>query len=178
MPTATAVFQSTCPVRGTTDPDTFPLGNVNISIHAPLTGRNETPCISASALYDFNPRAPYGARRPLIADTRAYLYFNPRAPYGARRGIPHAGCSVFVISIHAPLTGRDSFEAYVDDYSTNFNPRAPYGARRWARCRGQNPASISIHAPLTGRDIAFSMRARWIRNFNPRAPYGARLPTV
>ena len=36
---------------------------INISIHAPHTGRDATIDGSITELNDFNPRAPYGARR-------------------------------------------------------------------------------------------------------------------
>ncbi len=38
------------------------LGQVAISIHAPLVGRDPTRCAAFSAGSDFNPRAPCGAR--------------------------------------------------------------------------------------------------------------------
>ena len=56
-----------------------------------------------------------------------------------------------VISILAPLTGRDASTAISWPATANFNPRAPYGARPPRGCIGHPPS-----------------------NFNPRAPYGAR----
>ena len=81
----TLKFQSTRPLRGATSWDAFSVRGDSISIHAPLTGRDNADKISAVAEFDFNPRAPYGARLE-----QAGIF-----------GI------MFDISIHAPLTGRD-----------------------------------------------------------------------
>ena len=105
----TSTFQSTRPIRGATADTWRQLHDLHISIHAPHTGRDArhgltaeititfqstrpirgaTPAAHASATNraDFNPRAPYGARRlhPCIGAGDGN-YFNPRAPYGARR---------------------------------------------------------------------------------------------
>ena len=104
----TITFQSTRPIRGATADTWRQLHDLHISIHAPHTGRDArhgltaeititfqstrpirgaTPAAHASATNraDFNPRAPYGARRlhPCIGAGDGN-YFNPRAPYGAR----------------------------------------------------------------------------------------------
>ena len=57
-----------------------------------------------------------------------------------------------VISIHAPLAGRDVFPALGVKFLLNFNPRAPCGARHKAICNIYSIPYISIHAPLAGRD--------------------------
>ena len=123
-------FQSTRPIRGAT-----------------LQGRRYHP-----RHMDFNPRAPYGARRNIRCErvelvefqsTRPIRgatprcpgacpwppYFNPRAPYGARHG-----------------QKLDKLKV------SDFNPRAPYGARRSHGSQSFPKISISIHAPHTGRD--------------------------
>ena len=151
-----------------------------ISIHAPHTGRDRTTTSKGTRMYNFNPRAPYGARpkrdsKPQESRT-VDDHFNPRAPYGARL------VSIIVhenawkkISIHAPHTGRDQSATMIKQrgykfQSTRpirgatclsrcngnlrgyFNPRAPYGARPYIpRVVGQ-AVNISIHAPHTGRD--------------------------
>ena len=56
-----------------------------------------------------------------------------------------------IISIHAPLTGCDSIDAF-ESYL----------------------ADISIHAPLTGCDVTGDVYASKEYNFNPRTPYGMR----
>ena len=79
-----------------------------ISIHAPHTGRDGTACCFSAARWDFNPRAPYGARRSCLPSTPFARNFNPRAPYGARLGGIWAVLLLCHISIHAPHTGRDA----------------------------------------------------------------------
>ena len=101
------VFQSTRPVRGATTGDDLSAVVVVISIHAPRAGRDERYHAVDTALFDFNPRAPCGAR-PRPADCSARTrHFNPRAPCGARR--------------------RDNLRERL--YYRHFNPRAPCGAR-------------------------------------------------
>ena len=101
--------------------------------------------------------------------------FNPRAPYGARRIELFVTIILSQISIHAPHTGHDVVNAHVPDSGTrfqstrpirgttwncppgsgrkkNFNPRAPYGARLEMQDRCARYAEISIHAPHTGHD--------------------------
>ena len=55
-----------------------------VSIHAPRAGR-DARCSAASHPHRrFNPRAPCGARLPLVGAAPSFLCFNPRAPCGAR----------------------------------------------------------------------------------------------
>ena len=127
------------------------LANISISTHAPLAGRDGASHGWKHRYRHFNPRAPCGARliKPVLASLMEY--FNPRAPCGARHYIPfwqgvqknfnpRAPCgarlatrsnllSIFEISTHAPLAGRDRHAI-----------RQP---RFYA---------ISTHAPLAGRD--------------------------
>ena len=101
---------------------------------------------------DFNPRAPYGARRRCrpCRQTRT-PYFNPRAPYGAR---PRPG-------------GCPSRHPY-------FNPRAPYGARRKMPGSGLKPSlHFNPRAPYGARPSPVPSTTKK-SHFNPRAPYGAR----
>ena len=153
-------FQSTRPLRGATSasiqftssfaisihaprtgrdylPRALIVNTIDISIHAPLTGRDCVDTIVSHPLkVDFNPRAPYGARRPRAAPPASPGgYFNPRAPYGARLAVdwrfqpvvefqstcPVRGTTlpkpqvvhVVVISIHVPRTGHDSKNAQI-----------------------------------------------------------------
>ena len=148
-------FQSTRPIRGATS---LPSGRklyYVISIHAPHTGRDCGARQRGSLRGHFNPRAPYGARRPSRCRCLHRGYFNPRAPYGARHTKNVLSLYSSSISIHAPHTGRDTprtFSAFIPalfqstrpirgataqsiittSAPTNFNPRAPYGARRTA----------------------------------------------
>ena len=81
---------------------------MEISIHAPHTGRDLTLLNVYKQWTDFNPRTPYGARQ---AD-RHLLLDDPdisiHAPHTGRDWLPHGvGAGGYAISIHAPHTGRD-----------------------------------------------------------------------
>ena len=121
------LFQSTRPVRGATQLRELCGDLLLISIHAPRAGRDQTTWRISSRPWNFNPRAPCGARlvygllangftefqstRPVrgatwssLSSTLFMTHFNPRAPCGARP-----------ICICPPLV------------SPHFNPRAPCG---------------------------------------------------
>ena len=101
------VFQSTRPIRGAT-----------------YVGRQAIP------VDRFQSTRPIrGATPAPVTHRRQRVNFNPRAPYGARL-LDFLGTVLdFIISIHAPHTGRD-----------HDNKRDAQDKR------------ISIHAPHTGRD--------------------------
>ena len=116
-----------------------------ISIHAPLAGRDACDVVSDWLRELISIHAPLagrdvctrqGQRRPrLFQSTRhsrrksSAADFNPRAPCGARQRLRRERLLRCVISIHAPLAGRDTDDHCVDDIR-----------------------DISIHAPLAGRD--------------------------
>ena len=80
----TTQFQSTRPIRGATRVGSYVYRFWDISIHAPHTGRDSLRMLQVYMTSYFNPRAPYGARRPGFCGFCGSGYFNPRAPYGAR----------------------------------------------------------------------------------------------
>ena len=95
------------------------------------------------------------------------------APLTGRDSLAILSVYFLTISIHAPLTGRDSRATGLTTVMIDFNPRAPYGARL-------------LIVILTGLDVDFNPRAPYgarplvsypifnQKYFNPRAPYGAR----
>ena len=124
------------------------------------------------------------------------LYFNPRAPCGARRAVAMPIVIPVIISIHAPLAGRDRAVNGDGKICNRFQSTRPL---RGATHRASSPAQcaiISIHAPLAGRDLSRAVSpdcstrfqsTRPLRgattmpsvmevpvDFNPRAPCGAR----
>ena len=123
-----------------------------ISIHAPLTGSDDSSFYTLQASADFNPRSPYGERRKAGMQPLRRMEISIHAPLtGSDLLIVY--CSIFVlISIHAPLTGSDPI-------------RIRLNAGR---------VGISIHAPLTGSDRARDINFQIRKNFNPRSPYGER----
>ena len=76
-------FQSSRPVRGATGEHSVGTGRDGISILAPLAGRD--PLYFNRVDFNFNPRAPCGARRLWCWDGKTATNFNPRAPCGARQ---------------------------------------------------------------------------------------------
>ena len=125
------IFQTTCPVRGTT-----PAG-----------------CKLCSSAFHFKPRAPYGARRFTCSSAQSWLcisnhvprtghdshstpfarqhpHFKPRAPYGARPVLLQPRQRNALISNHVLRTGHDWVPCRGRSPAGNFKPRAPYGARQ------------------------------------------------
>ena len=173
-PTASAIFQSTRPVRGATHQLYPVLVRRVISIHAPRAGRDKYTRKYQVFYIHFNPRAPCGARLFLSSTFPRILLFQSTRPVrgatrrcgrccGCRRisiHAPRAGRDVRKahrhpvpqISIHAPRAGRDSAggDWFGDPQISIHAPRAGRDAdRRW----GQYTGSISIHAPRAGRDL-------------------------
>ena len=74
------VFQSTRPMRGATGDLRIPRQCRRVSIHAPHAGRDCTPYGVPGACACFNPRAPYGARRPMILHTPRRKAFQSTRP--------------------------------------------------------------------------------------------------
>ena len=197
-------------------------GSLSISIHAPLAGRDGRSLGLDSELVEISIHAPLAGRDiSHLCVFVKHFDFNPRAPCGARlAGGGAYQTNPYAISIHAPLAGRDCAcycgGLVVRDFNprapcgarrisartaahrdSNFNPRAPCGARQPRLTRFCRAFRISIHAPLAGRDALPTgepmLRRRFqstrplrgatasaaailsaIANFNPRAPCGAR----
>ena len=123
-------FQSTRPSRGAILSRIKEEYGTDVSIHAPLTGRDLLPINEEVNHECFNPRAPHGAR---------WKSSNPPTsgkPFQSTR--PSRGAIIRIIVL---ILRRSCF-----------NPRAPHGARFSKRCRNNPRRFVSIHAPLTGRD--------------------------
>ena len=106
--------------------------SLSISIHAPLAGCDHNSKSRKTRRRYFNPRTPCGVRRAGARTGSSATIFQSTRPLRGATCSGHAGISlVALISIHAPLAGRDD--------------------RAAQRCRD---CWISIHAPLAGRDSA------------------------
>ena len=104
--------------------------------------------------FDFNPRAPCGARRQALPRVLGGEGFQPTRP----------------------LRGATPGRARSGSRKCQFQPTRPLRGATGADCTGRRTTTISTHAPLAGRDSsARSTATRARRNFNPRAPCGARL---
>ena len=84
-----------------------------------------------------------------------------------------ATINVQLISIHAPLAGRDLKVSDAAVYMW-ISIHAPLAGRDREKLLFLLPLNISIHAPLAGRDPAPSPNGMPRHYFNPRAPRGAR----
>ena len=148
---------------------------LSVSIHAPRAGRDGLEKIDFNAVHGFNPRAPCGARPPVInnpgmvfafqstrpvrgATGRACIFsrlisgFNPRAPCGARPQREAAIIAARQVSIHAPRAGRDiPISTRCIDMSTFQSTRPVRGATSRA-VSNLSIYKVSIHAPRAGRD--------------------------
>ena len=83
--TVLPLFQSTLPSQGATAGQETPKADIEISIHAPLTGSD-----IYESLLNIVP-----------------LHFNPRSPHRERLYDSNLSVAQILISIHAPLTGSD-----------------------------------------------------------------------
>ena len=142
-------------MRGATVGDQVRPQSELISIHAPLAGCDIDDLIPYANNAKFQSTHPSrGATRAIWIPHSWRKYFNPRAPCGARQRQHDALLRQPLISIHAPLAGRDRSSSPRRARRINFNPRAPCGARRGAGSAAGQRRAISIHAPRAGRDIA------------------------
>ena len=150
---------------------------VEVSIHAPLAGRDSTAALPVSHTEGVSIHAPLAGRDPLPGFTHpgAWLFQSTRplrgatlrqicgvqivavsihAPLAGRDSTAKRMYSRFVyVSIHAPLAGRDACPRVTSNVGRCFNPRAPCGARRKAVQQRSVHGVVSIHAPLAGRDV-------------------------
>ena len=140
----------------------------------PVWGATTRYCNYSKGKFDFNPRAPCGAR-PLNSFRNKCLFnFNPRAPCGARRKAGIIVEQVKEFQSTRPVWGATRKSNRSADW-VYFNPRAPCGARRKLSGRRNSSEEISIHAPRVGRDLRGGRGSSPSNYFNPRAPCGARL---
>ena len=119
---------------------------------------------------DFNPRSPYGERRPNHPPPCAAQRFQSTLPLRGATSYGRSRKMTDKISIHAPLTGSDH----------NLSPFLfPGGISIHAPLTGsdviekQNLAhqiAISIHAPLTGSDYSFKLERTHVPLFQSTLP--------
>ena len=130
----TRIFQSTLPLRGATSMSISESTVNDISIHAPLTGSDDTVLIMLYSGWNFNPRSPYGERR------------------GKHMKI----ISPYHISIHAPLTGSDQRSQRRDRVQRVFQSTLPL---RGATPNRPPPCAVRrFQSTLPLRGATFGMR--------------------
>ena len=102
--------------------------------------------------------------------------FNPRAPRGARRLHRQRAFPSLPISIHAPREGRDDISHEKTSLSDAFQSTRPARGATW-KIGSSLPGELDFNprAPRGARPRHIQRLARAFY-FNPRAPRGARLP--
>ena len=129
----TTLFQSTRPMRGATPlPPQPKTAKMRFQSTRPMRGATTCKVLQAFA-WDISIHAPHAGRDIRAINHVVYKFdFNPRAPCGARRLSPGCSSPFQFISIHAPHAGRDLLSLINSWLHRNFNPRAPCGARLFA----------------------------------------------
>ena len=151
---------------------------LDFSIHAPRVGRDVNSTPRYSPKYNFNPRAPCGARQASRGRCSRAQDFNPRAPCGARPSAASARTIAVLFKSTRPVWGATSVIFY-DDQGYNISIHAPrVGRDRRSRpCRCWEPR-ISIHAPRVGRDAPASATSEPSAAFQSTRPvWGATSPS-
>ena len=103
----TELFQSTCPLRGTTQKQPLPLRRWLFQSTCPLRGTTILSTMRRCLSPYFNPRAPCGARRTPLGTDAGPCEFQSTCPL---RGTTAFGAQLWInlnISIHVPLAGHD-----------------------------------------------------------------------
>ena len=139
----------------------------------PLAGHDLYHATTKGHQENFNPRAPYGARRKSARFGAIRIHFNPRAPCGARPLTQSTLLDGGNFNPRAPCGARPSYSP-IPSIMAYFNPRAPCGARPQTGDDYRDIMTISIRVPLAGHDLDFEPVRSGRIDFNPRAPCGAR----
>ena len=147
-----SVFQPTRPLRGAT-----------------------TSSTNCSAAQRFQPTRPLRGATVRPSPSKSINQFQPTRPL---RGATVPGIVTAVvwenISTHAPLAGRDVYDADLQQVHLAFQPTRPLRGATSLRRTHARQLCISTHAPLAGRDADRRGCGLCSRDFNPRAPCGAR----
>ena len=171
-----------------------------ISIHAPLAGRDDLIRQQQDILANFNPRAPCGARRSWPSSAMSCAAFQSTRPLrGATRPRAHGCVRGRRISIHAPLAGRDNGTLLIWGFVDLFQSTRPLrgatfgtshircltdqfqstrplrGATQFPRYVSHPETYFNPRAPCGARPGSRFVNSRNMSDFNPRAPCGARL---
>ena len=102
----------------------------DISIHAPHMGRDKrgVGCGLRAVIFQ-STRPIWGATAMSRGIMTCKRNFNPRAPYGARRGVLLHLVRCSLISIHAPHMGRDVLHCTYWRKDTDISIHAPHMGR-------------------------------------------------
>ena len=147
----------------------------NISIHA-LRGEGDTTAtICCCPRRYFNPRPPWGGRRPRGYDVgyRAEFQSTPSVGRATLGGQSSKGFR-FDFNPRPPWGGRPTRSTASRRSCSYFNPRPPWGGRPPKRAFLILLNNFNPRPPWGGR-LCLMIFARSPINFNPRPPWGGRL---
>ena len=131
----------------------------DISIHALREERDGMPSFYVQVGTQFqSTRSARSATRGCFRQCRGHQDFNPRAPRGARLPVIQVQLHIFSISIHALREERDCLFHWRQKLTPNFNPRAPRGARPAALSVGADSDNFNPRAPRGARLQAWQGR--------------------
>ena len=125
-----SAFQSTLPVGGATRLRASTGWTGKISIHAPRGGSDKISSESSKEIEDFNPRSPWGERRPQFLIKEDFRGFQSTLPVGgatvSAEQVPSAPAD---FNPRSPWGERPLWYgfSYCLQY---FNPRSPWGERQ------------------------------------------------
>ena len=148
---------------------------IQISIHAPRAGGDDSPACSTALTHNFNPRSPCGERPKQETGGLPESMISIHAP---RAGSDVKGDTRFVpliISIHAPRAGSDIAFRIGSRILVVISIHAPRaGSDEKLTGNGNAFVAISIHAPRAGSDSSERSICTVSLYFNPRSPCGER----
>ena len=191
-------FYSHAPCGARQNGNTKMAGDLAISTHTPLAGRDGFGFGNQAAVEDFYSHAPCGARLNSKVIEPPAGHFYSHAPCGARRKLQVAECGDENFYSHAPCGAR-RFRIRESGRSRRFlltRPLRGATCNRRRRCickkflltrplRGATGSlrcpcgrlMISTHTPLAGRDICVIFDIPLNTDFYSHAPCGARPET-
>ena len=145
-----------------------------ISIYAPRTGSDRCAVRRKTAATYFNPRSPHGERRSEDDVLHPASVFQSTLPARGATAVNLMTRKRYIISIHAPRTGRDGRQLCGRVRRGYFNPRSPHGERRCPALRPIRRRHFNPRSPH-GERPAYTFRCWLLRlDFNPRSPHGER----
>ena len=148
---------------------------INISIHAPHTGRDDLDFYAVLDVHNISIHAPHTGRDShSVKRLQAMDGFQSTRPIRGATVTGKMGGTSYAFQSTRPIRGATQQPERREHHPTHFNPRAPYGARLACFLAADDVSRISIHAPHTGRDQPDKESRNEYTHFNPRAPYGAR----
>ena len=148
-----SLFQSTCPLRGTTRADDYCSYGRKFQSTCPLRGttRTTSSVVARDGISIHMPLAGHDPRCPVFPP--AFSTISIHVPLAGHDRKPPCVPSTFPISIHVPLAGHDVSLRYEATITHEFQSTCPWrGTTLATLCKRHHEAAISIHVPLAGHD--------------------------